>query len=143
MEVGEVVVTTLEKADYLSHVIPFGEYGNYSRIPSLEASTVIGRQDLHVHTDSGSIIQFWKPAKDKYWYDRDVFKSLVWDAVFREDELFDEKNAIIRSLLSGSFEKIFPLKNTISFIKEYMLVRNIAQYKRTIEDPSFPDIILL
>ena len=71
---GEEVVDILEKNDPLA-TLPYNVYSNLPMIQSMELNTACGIQSTHVHTKEGRIIQFWKPKKDRYWYDSDTFKN--------------------------------------------------------------------
>lgn len=74
IELGEMTVDILEKYDSLAS-LPMNTYFNLPMIQSMELNTACGIQNTHVHLENGRIIQFWKPKKDKYWYDSDTFKN--------------------------------------------------------------------
>lgn len=73
LEMMKDVLPVLEKHDPLVS-LPFNTYSSIPMVRSFEIHTPCGSQGAHAHLKNGEIIQFWKPEKDKFWYDRDSLR---------------------------------------------------------------------
>jgi hypothetical protein len=81
----------LERLDPAVMIYPWDQYMD-ARIPAPFAiATPLGKQDSHVHLQAGGGIRYCKPSKDAHWYDFDVLRDLVFDAIFLESDLKDRK----------------------------------------------------
>ena len=89
LAMGEMAVDILEQFDPLAS-LPINVYHNIPFISSMEVNTAAGIQSTHVHCEDGRIIYFWKPKKDEYWYDHDVFKDYIMDMQFEDFKRFEE-----------------------------------------------------
>lgn len=80
---GKEMMKFMSKHEPCSVVLPWGLYRTMSICPSLEINTPAGVQSIHYHMRDNSnfgIVQFYKPKKEKDWYDWDIFKGLLFDA---------------------------------------------------------------
>ncbi|AJF62376.1 MAG: hypothetical protein QT11_C0001G0226 [archaeon GW2011_AR20] len=131
LNLGRTLVDAIENVDPISHYIPFAEYSNYPIIPSMELMTSCGRQSVHAHIDNGGIIQFWKPCKDPFWYDRDIFKNLVYDAVMDNLDLEIEDHDA-----NTAIEKIrAKIRRAVYLYNNHKILR----YEPTLKNPNFPE----
>ena len=100
IELDELAVNILEKIDPLAS-LPVNTYYSMPSISSMEINTSAGIQSTHIHCKDGGIIYFWKPKKDKFWYDFDTFKDYVKDLQFGS-----LKNRLsILNIVSGYLER--------------------------------------
>ena len=87
LNLEEDIVDILENCDPLAE-LPLEIYSNLPRISSMEIMTPAGRQSLHVHTkdrQNFGIIQFLKPKRDRFWYDRDTLRDYLFDRLLDYD----------------------------------------------------------
>jgi hypothetical protein len=79
-ETIEETLDALEKVDPLARDMPMDMYFEVTFIDSFSINTPVGKQDTHVHTPEGGIIQFWRPKGLNRLYDFDAFKGYLFDA---------------------------------------------------------------
>ena len=132
-ELGDYLVEVLEKADDTVKILSWGQWSRYSPVASMDLETPCGPQGAHIHLDNipeshpDSIIQFWKPRKDKFWYDWDCFKDYMWDLTFYELKVRmkpDNGSRKRRKAISKIVRRISPITQIFSKI---------------LENPDFPD----
>ncbi|MDO8623592.1 MAG: hypothetical protein Q7R52_05070 [archaeon] len=110
IELGDTALDILERYDPLAS-LPYELYSQMPMIQSMEINTAYGIQSTHVHTKENEIIQFWKPKRERSWYDSDTFKDYLMGIVL--DDLGDlsfEKEPIIKRL-KGDFRRLLHKKH--------------------------------
>lgn len=126
LELGSFIVDSLERVDPPSQVLSYSDYNSFPICPNMELSTPLGRQSLHMHTDGygiESIIQLWRPNKERQWYDWDTFKKVLDNALLEEMDLISEKvtipkhNVIKRLVLERKRKKLSKLSRLAAKVR--------------------------
>lgn len=96
----------------------WGKYRNATVPEPFKINTPLGAQDSHVHIlPSLSILRFYKPNKEKRWYDYDLLKGFTFDAMFVGEDLRlmqEETNNPIRKYFTIPLQKL-----KVKQIKDY------------------------